>query len=48
VWFFAYFYPSTGMLAMGMFGARMMAIGLTWGLVELLAASLAGAFLYKE
>lgn len=48
VWFFAYLYPSTGMLAMGMFGGRMMAIGLAWGLVELLVASLAGAFLYKE
>jgi hypothetical protein len=48
VWFFGYLYPSIGMLGMGMFSTRVMAIGLAWGLVELLVASLAGAFLYKE
>ncbi len=48
VWFLAYVYPSVGMIAMGMFSASVMGIGLAWGLVELLLASLAGAYLYKE
>lgn len=48
VWFLAYLYGSIGMLAMGLFPGRMMAISLIWGLGEILAASVAGAFFYKE
>jgi hypothetical protein len=48
VWFLAYFYGSVGMVAMGMFPLRSMLIGLTWGLVELLLAAVAGAYFYKE
>jgi hypothetical protein len=48
VWFLAYFYGTVGMAVMGMFPARLMAIGLVWGLVELLVASVAGAYFYKE
>jgi len=47
-WFLTYFYGSVGMVAMGMFPAGMMAIGLAWGLVELMAATVAGAYFYKE
>jgi hypothetical protein len=48
VWFFAYLYGSVGMTVMGMFPGRMMAIGLIWGLGELLLAAVAGAYFYKE
>lgn len=47
-WFFAYFYGSVGMTVMGMFPARLMAIGVIWGLGELLLAAVAGAYFYKE
>jgi hypothetical protein len=47
-WFLAYVYGSIGMAMMGMFPLRLMAIGLAWGLVELLVASVAGAYFYKE
>jgi hypothetical protein len=36
------------MAVMGMYPAGMLAIGLTWGLVELLVATVAGAYFYKE
>jgi hypothetical protein len=48
VWFLAYLYGTVGMAVMGMFPVRLMAIGLAWGLVELLVASVAGAYFYKE
>jgi hypothetical protein len=48
VWFLAYFYGTVGMAVMGMFPVRLMAIGLAWGLGELLVASVAGAYFYKE
>jgi hypothetical protein len=48
VWFFAYFYSGVGMLVMGMFPGRMMAVGMMWGLAEVLLASVAGASLYSE
>ncbi len=48
VWFFAYCYGSVGMAVMGMFPGRMMAIGVIWGLGEMLVAAVAGAYLYKE
>ena len=48
VWFFAYLYPGIGYIVLGMFPTRMMVIGLVWGLAELLVASQAGAYLYKE
>jgi hypothetical protein len=48
VWFFAYLYPSVSLVAMGMFPAGMMTTALIWGLVEVLAAAVAGAALYKE
>ena len=48
VWFFAYLYPGIGMIAMGMFPTSLMAVSLAWGLIEMLLAAQAGAFLYKE
>jgi hypothetical protein len=48
VWFLSYVYGSVGMVVMGMYPAGMLTIGLTWGLVELLVATVAGAYFYKE
>jgi hypothetical protein len=48
VWFFAYLYPSTGFAVMGLFPAKLLAIGLVWGLGEVLIAAVAGAWLYHE
>jgi hypothetical protein len=48
VWFFAYFYPSVGSAVMGLFPGRLMAIGVVWGLGEMLLAAVAGAYFYKE
>ena len=48
VWFLAYCYGSIGFAVMGMFPARMIAIGMIWGLVELVVAAVAGAWVYHE
>ncbi len=48
VWFFAYVYPSVGMVMMGMFPAGTTVLALVWGLVEVLAAAALGAWLYQE
>jgi hypothetical protein len=48
VWFFAYFYSGVGMMVMGMFPTRVMAIGMIWGLAEILVASVVAAALYQE
>jgi hypothetical protein len=48
VWFFACFLPNVVMLNMGLFPQRIIMIGLIWGLVELVVATVAGAWLYKE
>jgi hypothetical protein len=48
VWFFGYFWSGVAMHAMGMYGARLLAISLTWGLVESIVATLIGASLYTE
>ena len=48
VWFLAYCYSSIGMAITGLFPARMIAIGVAWGLAELIIAGIAGAWLYKE
>jgi len=47
-WFFAYAYPSVGFAVMGLFPSRLMALGLVWGLAEVLLAAVAGAWLYRE
>jgi hypothetical protein len=48
VWFLAYLYPSVGMGAMGLFSTNLIVIGVVWGLVEILVAAVAGAWLYTE
>ena len=48
VWFLAYLYPSVGMAGMGLFPTNLILIGVVWGLVEMLVAALAGAWLYTE
>lgn len=48
VWFLAYVYPSIGFFVIGMFPAGMTTLALVWGLVELLVATVAGAWLYRE
>ena len=48
VWFFAYLYPSASMMIMHMFPRRMLAIGVLWGLFELVIATIAGASVYQE
>lgn len=48
VWFLAYVYPSIGFAVMGLFPTRLIAIGIVWGLGEVLLASVAGAWLYHE
>jgi uncharacterized protein (DUF2062 family) len=37
-----------GFVVMGMFPTRLIAIGLVWGLAEVLIAAVAGAWLYHE
>jgi hypothetical protein len=48
VWFFAYLYPSIGMGVLGFFSAGVITLAVMWGLVELLVATTAGAWLYQE
>jgi hypothetical protein len=48
VWFFSYAYPSVGSMMMGFFPVHLMAIGVFWGLAEILIAAVAGAYFYKE
>lgn len=48
VWFFAYLYPSIGIGVLGFFPAGLITLAVIRGLVELLVAAVAGAWLYKE
>ena len=48
VWFFAYFYPSTVDVLMGFFPMKIVVLGLVWGLVEIVLASVAGGWAYTE
>jgi len=48
VWFLAYFYSSAMFAAVGMMSTNLIVTGIVWGLVELLVAGVAGAWLYKE
>lgn len=48
VWVLANLLGNVAMLNMGLFPARLLAIGLVWGLIELLIATAAGAWLYRE
>jgi hypothetical protein len=48
VWFFAYLHQSVALVLMGVFPAKVMAVGTVWGLAEIVVASIAGAWVYKE
>ena len=48
VWFLAYFWGAISFAVLGVFPARLLTIGLLWGLVELIVAGLVGGRLYSE
>jgi NhaP-type Na+/H+ or K+/H+ antiporter len=48
VFFLAYIYGNAGLTVMGFMPASMMLIIDGWGLVEILIAAVAGAWLYQE
>jgi hypothetical protein len=47
-WVFGYALPTLGNWALGLFPKRLLVIGVLVGLVEVILASVAGAWLYKE
>lgn len=47
-WIFSYVLPTIGNWAFGLFPQRLLIIGVVTGLVEVIVASVAGAWLYKE
>jgi hypothetical protein len=48
VWLFAILWPSIGQGLIGLFGADLLVFVVIWGLFEMLAAAVAGAWVYKE
>jgi hypothetical protein len=48
VWFFSRLLGAIGEMNMGLSSQRMIMTGLVWGLVEIVIATLAGAWVYKE
>jgi hypothetical protein len=48
VWALAYLLPSVGYWNMGLFPVNFLVISCVWGLVELVVATVAGAWAYKE
>ena len=48
VWFFTYLWPGMADVVMQMFPANLIAMALAWGLVEIILASIAGAWVYTE
>jgi hypothetical protein len=48
VWGLAYLYPNLFMIIVNLFPRDMMIIVTIWGLVEIILAGIAGAWLYKE
>jgi hypothetical protein len=48
VWGLAYLYPNVSTAILGLFPTRLMIIATVWGLVEVLVAGVAGAWIYTE
>jgi len=48
IWGLAYLYPNLTAFIIHLFPRRMLVIQTAWGLVELIVASVAGAWLYRE
>lgn len=47
-WFFVYLIPNVSMVVYGFMPIRLTVIGTTWGLVELLIATIVGSRLYQD
>lgn len=48
VWFFTYLWPGMADAVMQMFPTEVITIAMAWGLVEIILASIAGAWIYTE
>jgi len=48
IWGLAYLYPNLTFIVLGLFPTRLMIIATVWGLVEVLVAGVAGAWIYTE
>jgi hypothetical protein len=48
VWLLAYLYPNVFIAITNLFPTRLMVIGTVWGLVEIVVATIAGAWAYTE
>jgi hypothetical protein len=48
VWFFAYLWPNMGDAVMQIFPTTVITIAVIWGLAEVILASIAGAWIYRE
>lgn len=48
VWFLAYLLPTISLYTMHLFRARLLAIGVAVGIVEIVLATVIGAWVYKE
>jgi hypothetical protein len=48
VWFFAYLHQDFALVMMGVFPTKVMMVATVWGLGEIVVASIAGAWVYKE
>ena len=48
VWFFAYFYGAAALGLMELFPIKLLTVVTLWGLPEIVLASIAGAWAYKE
>ena len=48
VWGLAYLYPNVSTIILGLFPTRLMIVATVWGLVEVLVAGVAGAWIYTE
>jgi hypothetical protein len=48
VWFLTYLYPSLADVVLQLFPGDVTAIAVSWGLVEIVLAAIAGAWVYKE
>ena len=48
VWFLAYAWPQFGHGLMGFVPWNLLAVGIIWGLVEMILAALVGGRIYKE
>ena len=48
LWLLAFAWPSFGTALMGFYPAKLVAVGVAWGLAEVIIAAIVGASVYKE